>query len=136
MMQGEDPETMTAGVTFPIGDGIELHLRYDEGFRASHGSHTILTATEILAGALATMYAKDQTYGGAWREQGWRGNLARIMSKVGRLRHMLWTAHPFDNVNEPVQDTLQDLINLAVFMTLNRNGGNEWGTMMADGSRS
>lgn len=134
MMQGE--EDTQAGTTFAIGDGVELHLRYDEGFRASEGSHTVLVATEVLAGALATLYAKNQTYGGAWKEQGWRGNLARIMSKVGRLRHMLWTTHPFDNVNEPVNDTLQDLINLAVFMILNRVDGNEWGNVMADGRRS
>lgn len=114
-------------IAFPLGPGASLELLVPENYAAEEGWHTLLTATEVLAGALATMKAKDRLYGGAWREQGWMGNLARVMSKAARLRKMLWRDCPLEDANEPIQDTIQDMINLLVFLTLNRQGGNRWG---------
>jgi hypothetical protein len=64
------------------------------------------------------------------------GNLARIMSKVARLRTMLWCDPDGDGPPvaaealdvEAVRDTLLDLINLSGFMLLNWEGGNRWGS--------
>lgn len=115
---------------FPIDHDIDLILRGPEGFPSEEGSHTLAVAAEVLSGALATIWHKDKHYRGAWREQGWMGNLARILSKSARLRSMLWKEDvllPTTQDQETVQDTLQDMINLCVFMMLNRQGGNKWG---------
>lgn len=114
-------------INFQLGDGVFLTLSTPQGYAAREGGHTVLMATEQFAGALATMAAKNRNYGGAWREQGWMGNLARIMSKTARLRSMLWREVPLGSTSESVQDTLQDLLNLCVFMMLNLNGGERWG---------
>lgn len=81
----------------------------------------------VLEGAVNTYWQKELIYGGAWRKQGWMGNIARIMSKTARLQNMVWREFPLESVDEPVQDTLQDLINLAVFTLLNRGQDNRWG---------
>lgn len=74
---------------------------------------------------------KDAAYGGAWRRQGYMGNLARLMSKADRLRNMLWTNDPDgyrrDEYGETIQDTLKDMANLAGFMHRNYEDGNQWG---------
>ena len=116
---------------FPIDSGaLRLVFEYPTEWRGQDGYRTVrllLSATEVFAAALATMAAKDQHYGGAWREQGWRGNLARLMSKTARLRKMLWRQNVLSSTGEPVQDTIIDMINLCAFMQLNRMEGNEWG---------
>lgn len=81
-----------------------------------------------LEGALNTFYAKEKMYGGAWRQQGWMGNLARIMSKTARLKNMLWRGEELTDEQETVNDTLQDMINLCVFALLNRGQRNRWGS--------
>lgn len=77
---------------------------------------------------MANLYAeKTIGYGEAWREQGWMGNLARIMSKTARLRNMSWRRDPIENGKETTEDTLLDLANLSIFGLLNRRDGNFWG---------
>jgi hypothetical protein len=71
---------------------------------------------------------KEQAYAGAWREQGWRGNVARVLSKAKRLKNMLWRTNTMDNSEEPVNDTLIDLVALAAFTWINRQKNNEWGS--------
>jgi hypothetical protein len=80
---------------------------------------------------LSLVRVKDAAYGGAWRKQGYMGNLARIMSKTERLSNMLWkdgyhgpNEFPLD---ESVLDTLKDLMALAAFMAANIEDGNRWG---------
>lgn len=89
------------------------------------------------------MDQKNLNYGDAWRSQGYMGNLARILSKVSRLRNMLWRSDPTDQVPdqpavmegsaqadmdaETVRDTLMDLSNLCYFMARNLGEGNQWG---------
>lgn len=76
----------------------------------------------------ALVRAKDQAYGGAWRKQGYMGNLARIMSKTARLEAMLWSDNAIpEAVDEAVTDTLKDLMALAAFMAANIEDGNQWG---------
>ena len=110
-----------------IAPGVYLELHMPKGWHNEPGGHTIARALEILSVCLHTMHEKNKLYAGAWREQGWMGNMARIMSKVTRLRTMLWQDVPTENATESVDDSLLDLINLAIFMALNRQGGNRWG---------
>jgi len=73
------------------------------------------------------VYTKNITYRDAWRRQGYMGNTARIMSKVERLKAMLWQDHQLEDANEPVSDTLLDLANVTAFAAINQSEGNKWG---------
>lgn len=89
----------------------------------------------VVGDALRLAEVKSESYGDAWKGQGYMGNLARIMSKNERLRNLLWCdadgdgppipEHELDA--EAVRDTLLDLINLSGFMLLNWEAGNRWG---------
>jgi hypothetical protein len=109
---------------------IYLCLEYPTDWQLRTDADTVRTlqrAAGLFGGALATLAYKDGHYRGAWKEQGWRGNVARILSKSSRLKAMLWRSDPTEDDLEPVVDTLVDLINLSVFAILNRRGDNEWG---------
>lgn len=91
-----------------------------------------VTAFRAHADATAVLVReKDKAYGGAWRKQGYMGNLARIMSKAARLESMVWRddkdGYQLDEFGETVQDTLHDLMALAAFMATNLEEGNRWG---------
>lgn len=86
--------------------------------------------------ALRLAVAKDQTYRKAWVEQGYMGNVGRILSKMARLRNMVWCDEavsvgpdgaPLDEYTETVRDTLLDLANLCAFAAHNMARGNRWG---------
>ena len=69
-------------------------------------------------------------YGQAWREQGWMGNAARIMSKGARLKGLIWRETPQvmeQAAYESIEDTAMDSINLNAFFLLNRRTSNKWG---------
>jgi hypothetical protein len=110
------------------GAAVRIRVIVEDADERLEGSGSI----EQFAGALqemADLYVeKTVYYGDAWRQQGWMGNLARIMSKVARLRNMSWRRDPIDNGKETTEDTLLDLANLSVFGLLNRRDGNFWGT--------
>lgn len=126
-VEPDDDGPLTETV-FPVAERVSMVLRYPRDYQLSDRHvRTLLRCGDQLAGVLATVYAKEQDYGEAWREQGWRGNVARILSKTSRLRNMLWRTHTLENHDEPVQDTLQDLIALTLFALINRQGRNEWG---------
>lgn len=76
---------------------------------------------------LKLVYKKNGLYANAWRTQGYMGNLARIMSKVARLKNMLWTNHQMESADEPVSDTLYDLANITAFAGINYSEENKWG---------
>lgn len=88
-----------------------------------------LQAWDEFAAHVRTLIAeKDVAYGGAWRAQGWMGNLARVMSKHARLRNMLWRSDPVKFAgNEGIHDTLADLAALCAFTTANIMSDNQWG---------
>lgn len=92
-------------------------------------SDTHLRATRVLDEAMRVMSEKNSSYQDAWQEQGWRGNLARIMSKVSRLRNMLWRNNVslLNGDKEHPRETLLDVINCCVFAILNLDDEREWG---------
>jgi hypothetical protein len=112
---------------FPVAPEINLSIEAPDDFPAMQGSQTVLRAANEMAGALGTLWAKEGLYGGAWRQQGWMGQLARIMSKTARLRAMLWADQDREDAQEPVRDTVQDLINLCALFLINRQERNRWG---------
>lgn len=73
---------------------------------------------------------KDAVYRKAWQRQGYMGNLARVLSKVERLRAMMWHDFPDfgQETQETVKDTLKDLANLCGFLARNWDEGNKWGS--------
>jgi len=72
---------------------------------------------------------KEKTYRGAWKRQGYMGNLARILSKVARLEAMLWRDRERSEgqLRESVEDTVLDLMALCAFFLENWSAGNRWG---------
>lgn len=104
---------------------IEITLSGHEGM--TNGSELEAMAFEMQK-ALNIAARKNRAYGSAWREQGWMGNLARILSKTSRLKALLWRddARVLSD-DEAVIDTLHDLINLTVFALMNLGQQNRWG---------
>lgn len=91
------------------------------------GTATMVQMVEVFEKALLLAHVKTQTYGGAWRQQGSVGNLARILSKVARLKNMCWRDTPIEDFEEPVLDNALDLVNLSAFFTINHLAHNRWG---------
>ena len=97
----------------------------------TEGNSTAVDVGRVFDEALGLLSYKDGLYGGAWRRQGWRGNLARMMSKMERLRSMLW----HDGVDladlpvgdEGVERQLLDLMNITAMMYRNYTQGVQWG---------
>lgn len=90
--------------------------------------HMVGMVAMPLTACLGTMREKSQGYGSAWMEQGWMGNFARVQSKVARLRNMLWRDDPVTEVaDEDVIETIEDLINMLLFMEYNIETRNRWG---------
>jgi hypothetical protein len=87
------------------------------------------------ADAVQALLKTKQAYGNAWREQGYMGNLARIMSKASRLRNMLWRDGTWVGTGgeesaeekESAVDTLLDLSALCALMAANLEDENRWG---------
>lgn len=82
--------------------------------------------------ALRLAVNKDAAYAGAWLEQGYIGNVARILSKASRLRALVWGDLPPEDLEEllageSVRDTLLDMANLCAFAAHNMTQGNRWG---------
>ena len=93
--------------------------------------HTTLTMmTEVFEECLNLVARKSMGYGQAWREQGWMGNAARIMSKGARLKGLIWRETPQvmeQAAYESIEDTAMDSINLNAFFLVNRRTSNKWG---------
>lgn len=92
-------------------------------------SDTQARVEDIFAEAARLVGAKNLHYKDAWREQGWRGNLSRILEKTKRLRAMLWRGGNvlLNGSNEHPRETLLDIINTAAFCIINMDDGVEWG---------
>lgn len=95
---------------------------------------TLGSLMNVFERALNLAIEKDDKYAGAWRTQGFMGNLARILSKAARLKSMCWKDAPEKadatkqaNVEETIDDTLLDMVNLAAFARENFARGNRWG---------
>lgn len=106
---------------------MRLHLEMSEEELHLQGSKEAETVAHVFIKAFDLYQRKRITYGKAWREQGYMGQTARILSKASRLKNMVWREQPFDNTEETVDDTVIDIINLCVFWLLNRGQQNKWG---------
>jgi len=84
---------------------------------------------QIFDEALSLFEQKNTDYGDAWREQGWRGNLSRILEKARRLKTVLWHGGPigFAVAEEGARQTALDMINTLAFFIINHDERREWG---------
>lgn len=104
-----------------------LGIVLPEAMRGTEGDVTLISLARAFNEALVVAHGKNVMYGGAWRRQGWMGNLARIKSKVERLNHMLWRDHDIQDSEETSTDTALDLLNITGFFMINRAEENKWG---------
>lgn len=129
------PELTSAGEAIKkmVGD-LKAALPDPEG--PEHWPGSAQSVWEAHSRLVADLLARKQAYGDAWREQGYMGNTARILSKASRLRNMMWRDggefHDGDSAgedgsNESVLDTLLDLSALCAFAIANIEDGNRWG---------
>lgn len=132
----------------PAEQYMEAREKADSAYRTYHGAGFPVddppTTAQVVAmfhdAALRLAVSKDQTYRKAWQRQGYMGNVGRILSKVERLRSMVWQ----DNVwittggeeaaeeEETLRDTLLDMANLCAFAAHNIAKGNRWGDRSGD----
>lgn len=104
---------------------IEIEIKGIEPEQQGYVSVRLLA--NVFEEALNIAAIKSQAYGNAWRQQGWMGNLARVMSKTSRLKNMLWRDMAFSSSTEPVEETVLDQINILGFMHINLRDRNRWG---------
>lgn len=83
---------------------------------------------EIYAEAARLFASKNVNYGDSWREQGWRGNVSRILEKAKRIRNMVWRQSVLLNgSSEHPRETLMDMMNTCAFAIINMDDNVEWG---------
>ena len=105
-----------------------MRLTIEGGLEPSQeGYATQEELRRVFERALNLAVKKNAAYGSAWRSQGWMGNIARMMSKVARLRSMCWKDFPTEDAEETTDDTALDLINLSAFFLINKGDRNRWG---------
>lgn len=85
----------------------------------------------VMDEAMRLLEMKEASYQEAWKDQGWIGNLARVLSKTSRLRNMLYKENVqvagFPLGDDSVENQLLDLMNLTAFMLINYRHGVKWG---------
>lgn len=112
------------------GNQPYLVLHLPENYEDQPVEATLSSLAAVFDQALKLADSKERGYGGAWRTQGWMGNLSRLMSKTARLKNLLWRSHKApdsDFVDEVAEDTALDMVNIAAFFTINYSEGNQWG---------
>lgn len=111
-----------------LPDGPEEALKISLWERYSQAE---AEASQEFLRVLAIIRKKNAMYGDAWRQQGYMGNLARILSKAARLKAVMWRSDPpplSAQEGETVLDTARDLIALAAFFIINYEQENGWGS--------
>ena len=103
-------------------DGNYIPLLHEE-----QGSATTAKLLDIFGRCVDLQRRKAQTYGEAFRSQGYMGNVARVLSKSARLKNMVWRDFGIEDSEETVLDTVYDMINLAAFFVINYTDRNKWG---------
>lgn len=106
---------------------MRVVLEINEEEQATIGASTADVLVSMWNEQLQLFLRKNSFYRDSWRGQGWRGNVARILSKADRIRAMCWGSLPLQDSKEPVEDTLRDMSLLCMFATINRHMDNEWG---------
>lgn len=83
---------------------------------------------EIYAEASRLFAIKNASYQDSWRDQGWRGNVSRVLEKAKRIRSLLWRQSVLLNGSkEHPRETLMDIMNTCAFAIINMDDGVEWG---------
>lgn len=116
-------------------ESMLLEVRADQ---YNNGDPMPLQGVRNAVGDALRLLEAKRAYGDAWRAQGYMGNLARLQSKMARLRELLWRdaegngyplpANYTKGNNETVLDTALDLVNLAGMFAVNWTEENRWGT--------
>jgi hypothetical protein len=85
---------------------------------------------EIFVEAARLFAEKNRHYGDSWRNQGWRGNISRMLEKAGRIRKMVWRSGDvlLNGGSEHPRETLLDMLNTVAFAIINIDDRVEWGT--------
>lgn len=85
---------------------------------------------EVFAEAARLFASKNVHYGDSWRDQGWRGNISRILEKAKRLKNMLWRGGNvlLNGSSEHPRETMLDMINTLAFAIINMDDDVEWGS--------
>lgn len=82
----------------------------------------------VLQEAADLFAMKNASYQDSWRDQGWRGNVSRVLEKCKRIRALLWRQSVLLNGSkEHPRETLLDIVNTCVFAIINMDDGVEWG---------
>jgi hypothetical protein len=119
-----------------LASGIAKAFSGLHGPRINPEEAPSLTAAEaawqVHSTMVADLLATKQAYGDAWVDQGYMGNIARILSKTSRIKNMCWQDNDFvgggsAEGEESVLDTLKDLSALCAFAIANIEDGNRWG---------
>jgi len=112
----------------PIGDSVmKLLIEGDAPALDEEGGVTLEQLRDIYEEALRLQVRKGKSYGETWREQGWMGNLGRVLGKASRLRQMLWRDRPNHTDEEKPDETMVDMLNIVAFAIVNYRAGNKWG---------
>lgn len=84
---------------------------------------------DVFAEAIQLFDRKNEDYGDAWRQNGWRGNLSRIFEKSARVRNLLWRSDPRTPAvgDEAAIETLRDMLNTIAFAIINLREEVEYG---------
>jgi len=84
---------------------------------------------EVFAEAARLFASKNLHYGDSWRDQGWRGNVSRVLEKAKRVRNMVWRGGNIllNGTKEHPRETMLDMINTLAFAIINMDDGVEWG---------
>lgn len=91
-------------------------------------SNTQARVEDVFQEALRLIASKNASYGDSWREQGWRGNVSRVLEKSKRIRALLWRPSVLLNgSSEHPRETMLDMINTLAFAIINMDDGVEWG---------
>jgi hypothetical protein len=119
----------------PVPVGAQIGAAFANAFPTA-GTGPNLSAAEAAWQVHSTMVtdllATKRAYGDAWVDQGYMGNIARILSKTSRIKNMCWQDNDFvgggsAEGEESVLDTLKDLSALCAFAIANIEDGNRWG---------
>jgi len=137
MLCGKAPEDPIHGRKIEVlGERVRPSEGGEEPVVIYHSQTPALVAWDSFSAEVRALIAKkSEGYGNAWQEQGYMGNLARILSKTARLRNMLWRENPWlgtggDEASEEQEsalDTLHDMAALCAFFVANLRMGQRWG---------
>lgn len=122
------PEGISIRLTSVGPSGATLRIEKVGGREGASSSRSRpYELADVCTEAQETVARKNRLYGDAWLKQGWRGNLARVLSKADRLRNVMWRTEPLPDAEELSDETAVEMITLLAMFIVNKRNGNEWG---------